>query len=77
MYAAYTPQHHCKVREGSALNLTIPWDSASHAYSSCYVYANVSLSNGTLKCSHDVNDWDYYGDVTDTIVSDVSVFLFF
>jgi len=74
---AYTPPHHCHVPAAedvvlSHMNWTIPWDHKQDAYSSCKIYVNSSLGNRTVACSDAVNEWDYFGSVNDTIVSEVN-----
>lgn len=67
------PDHHCRVPPGvestsEAVNRSaIPSDVSDPYVRQCFVYVNGS--NVTEKCSASWNEWEYSGDVTDTIVS--------
>jgi len=59
------PEHHCKVAEGALLNETIPKEEDG-SYSKCLMYVT-NDTNETTKCT----EWQYFGDVGHTIVSEV------
>jgi len=69
------PEHHCKIpaeeaEAAAAANRSwIPYDATDSTVSQCFVYENLSFSNATLRCSDVWNDWEYSGDVTESIVS--------
>jgi len=59
------PQHHCKVPDGALLNETIPKEKDG-SYTKCLMY-DADDRNKTIKC----NEWEYFGYIGDTIVSEV------
>jgi len=64
-YEGAWPEHHCKVADGSLLNETIPKEEDG-SYAKCMMYDSENR-NTTVKC----NQWEYFGDVGYTIVSEV------
>ena len=71
------PEHHCKIpaeetEAAAAANRSwIPYSAADPTVSQCFVYENLTFGNATLRCSDVWNDWEYSGDVTESIVSKV------
>ena len=65
-YEGAWPEHHCKVADGALLNETIPKEEDG-SYSKCKMY-DADDRNKTVKC----DQWEYFGYIGDTIVSEVT-----
>ena len=61
------PEYHCQVPEGASVNDTIPRNDKG-AFEKCYMYVSQDNNNKT-----ECNEWQYFGDVGHTIVSQVTI----